>query len=57
MNGTIRNEVVRFEDDRREVGSIRSLRDRLAVEQYVFPANNGDRNTLRIGVVVVSAAR
>ena len=57
MNGTIRNEVVRFEDDRREVGSIRSLRDRLAVEQHVFPANNGDRNTLRIGVVVVSAAR
>jgi hypothetical protein len=56
MNGTIRNEPVRFADDG-EVGSIRSLRDRLAVQQHLFPARSEDRNTLRIGVVVLSAPR
>ncbi len=57
MNGTIRGEVVRFEDDQREVGSIKSLRERFAIEEHVFPAMAGDKNTLRIAVVVLSAAR
>jgi hypothetical protein len=57
MTGTIRGEVVRFHDDNREVGGIASWRERFAVQQHVFPANTGDRNTLRIGVVVLTAAR
>ena len=56
MNGTIRSEVVRFEDDQREVGGISSLRDRFAVQQQVFPAQSGDRNTLRIGVIVLASS-
>jgi hypothetical protein len=55
MNGTIRGEVVRFEHDEREVGGFRSARDRFLVHQQVFPAMTGDRNTLRIGVIVLSA--
>jgi hypothetical protein len=57
LNGTIRSQVVRFEDDGREVAGTKALRDRLTVQQHVFPAQSGDRNTLRIGVVVLSAAR
>jgi hypothetical protein len=53
MTGTIRGEVVRFEHDDREVGGIRSARDRFSVHQRVFPAMTGDRNTLRIGIVVL----
>ena len=43
MNGTIRNQVVRFEDDQRDVAGITAVRDRLAVQQQVFPAMTGDR--------------
>jgi hypothetical protein len=57
MNGTIRHEPVRFGDDGDQIGSIRSLRDRFAAQQHLFPARSGDRNTLRIGVVVLSAPR
>jgi hypothetical protein len=57
MNGTIRGEVVRFEHDQHEVGGIASARDRFLVHQHVFPAMTGDRNTLRIGVIVLSAPR
>ena len=57
VNGTIRGEVVRFEHDQHEVGGIKSARDRFTVHQHVFPAMTGDRNTLRIGVVVLSARR
>ena len=31
------------------------LRDHFAVQHQVFPAQSGDRNTLRIGVVVIGA--
>jgi hypothetical protein len=54
MNGTIRGEVVRFENDQGEVGGIKSAQDRFLVHQQVFPAMSGDRNTLRIGVIVLS---
>ena len=57
MNGTIRNQVVRFEDDQRDVAGIAAMRDRLAMQQQVFPGMSGDRNTLRIGVIVLSAPR
>ena len=35
----------------------KAVRDRLAMQQQVFPAMTGDRNTLRIGVIVLSAPR
>lgn len=57
LNGTIRNQPVVFEDDRREVGGIRSLGGRFAVQQQVFAAASGERNTLRIGVVVLAPLR
>ena len=55
MNGSIRGELVHFEHDEQEVGGIKSARDRFRVHQQVFPAMTGDRNTLRIGVIVLSA--
>jgi hypothetical protein len=58
LNGTIRNQTVRFEVDQREVGGIGAMRDRFAVQQQVFAAQAaGDRNTLRIGVVVLAPLR
>ena len=55
MTGKIRGETVRFEDwDQREVGSIASLRSTFTLQDFTFPAQTGDRNTLRIGVVVLS---
>jgi hypothetical protein len=57
LNGTIRNVVVRYHhEDQAEVGGIiRALRVHFAVQHQVFPAQSGDRNTLRIGVVVLGA--
>ena len=53
--GKIRGETVRFEDwDQREVGSIAALKSTFALQDFVFPGQTGDRNTLRIGVVVLS---
>ena len=59
LNGTIRGAIVRYHhEDQREVGGIiRALGDRFAVQHQVFPAQSGDRNTLRIGVVVIGARR
>jgi hypothetical protein len=55
MTGKIRGETVRFEDwDQREVGSIASLKSTFALQDFIFPAQTGDRNTLRIGVVVLT---
>jgi hypothetical protein len=54
LTGTIRGEAVRFEDyDRRPVAGILAPSDRFALEHRLFPGNTGDRNTLRLGVVVV----
>ena len=57
LNGTIRNQPVLFEEDRSEVAGIRSLGSRFAVQQQVFAATSGDKNTLRIGVVVLAPLR
>jgi hypothetical protein len=49
---------VRFEDyGQREVGSIAGLEDRFNVSSLVFPGLSGDRNTLRIGIVVIRSGR
>ncbi len=55
MTGKIREETVRFEDwEQREVGSIASLKSTFTLQDFVFPAQAGGRNTLRIGVVVLT---
>jgi hypothetical protein len=55
LSGTIRGERVRFEDyGQREVGSIAGLGDKYTVSSVVFPGLSGDRNTLRVGVVLIS---
>lgn len=53
LSGTIRNEIVRFEDDEQPLPALGGMRDRLAIQHQVFPAMTGDRNTLRIGAVVL----
>jgi hypothetical protein len=57
MNGTIRNQIVRFEDDLTDVGGLRAMRDRFAVQQQVIDGLGGDKNTLRIGVIVIGRQR
>jgi hypothetical protein len=58
LSGTIRGERVRFEDyGQREVGSIAGLGNKYTLTSVVFPGLTGDRNTLRIGVVVISGRR
>lgn len=55
LNGAIRGEVVRSEEyGQREVGSVAALSSRFAVDSYVYPGLTGDRNTLRIGVVIIA---
>jgi hypothetical protein len=55
LTGTIRGIPVHYHhEDQRELGGIiRVLGDRFAVQHQVFPAQSGDRNTLRIGIVVI----
>jgi hypothetical protein len=55
QTGKIRGEVVRFEDwEQREVGSVAALKDRFSIQQFTFPAQSGDKNTLRVGVIVLA---
>ncbi len=54
--GTIRGEVVRFDDQAQDpVGSVTGL-EKLTVESHIFDGLTADRNTLKIGVVVITAA-
>jgi hypothetical protein len=54
MEGKVRGEVVRFEDwERRDVGGIDGLARDFDLSKATFPGVIGDRNTLRIGVVVL----
>ena len=54
LTGKIRGGTVKFEDwEQREVGSVERLREKFAVQPFSFPAQSGDRNTLRIGVIVI----
>ncbi len=58
LKGTIRGETVRFEDWKQEpVGSIAKLSGRVTVKHFEYPGLTGDRNTLRIGVVVFSSRK
>ena len=58
LSGTIRGERVRFEDyGQREVGSIAALGDRFKVSSLIFPGLSGDRNTLRVGVIIINGRR
>lgn len=55
LTGKIRGQVVRFEDWKEaEVGGIQALEKQFRVEKHVLDGLSGDRNTLRIGVVVLS---
>ena len=55
FDGTIRGREIRFEDDQpKPFGGIGLLNDRYAIDRHIFAAANGDRNTLRIGVVVIA---
>ena len=54
--GKIRGEVVRFDDQSQDpVGSVTGL-EKLTVESHIFDGLTADRNTLKIGVVVITAA-
>ena len=55
LYGTIRQERVRFEDyGQRDVGSVQNLGGAVTVSSMVVPGMTADRNTLRLGVVVIS---
>ncbi len=55
MTGKIRGKTVRFEDwEQAEVGSVEKLGKKFSIEKFVYDAQTGDRNTLRIGVIVCS---
>jgi hypothetical protein len=54
LKGTIRGEVLRFDDQRQDpVGSVLGLRG-VALQPFVFDGMTADRNTLRVGVVVIT---
>jgi hypothetical protein len=55
QTGKIRGAIVRFDDwEQREVGSVAALKDRFSIHQLTFPAQSGDKNTLRIGAVILA---
>ena len=55
FDGTIRGGEIRFEDDQPQpFGGVGLLRDRYTIERRVFEAASGDRNTLRVGVLVIA---
>lgn len=55
LEGTIRGEIVRSEEyGQRPVGSISALSKEFGIRSVVFPGLTGDRNTLRIGIVLVT---
>jgi hypothetical protein len=55
LTGKIRGETVRFEDwEQLEVGSVEKLKQNFSVQQFSFPAQKSDKNTLRIGVAVIA---
>lgn len=54
LTGKIRGEVVHFHDwERRAVGSVQSLADGLRVSVSSFPGQVDDKNTARIGIVIL----
>jgi len=56
LTGKVRGQVVKFDDwEQREVGSVNKLNESFEVQQFSFPAQTGDRNTLKIGIIALSA--
>ena len=56
LKGTIRDETVRFDDQRQQpVGSVLGLSG-VNSQPFIFDGLTADRNTLRIGIVVITAA-
>jgi hypothetical protein len=54
LKGTIRGTVVHVEDwEKRRVGSVQDLSGEVHVTTFEFPGQTGDRNTARIGIVVL----
>jgi hypothetical protein len=54
LKGTIRGAAVHAEDwERRRFGSVQDLSGELHVSTFEFPGQTGDRNTARIGIVVL----
>ena len=54
LRGTIREQAVRAEDwERRPVGSAGALGERFRISVAMFPGHTADRNTERIGIVVL----
>lgn len=55
LTGKIRGETIKFWDwEGREVGSVATFKNKYNVEQISFPAQSGDKNTFRIGVITIS---
>ena len=55
MKGTIRDEIVRFDGaGQQPVGSILDVQG-LDFQPFTFDGLTGDRNTLRIGTVVITS--
>jgi hypothetical protein len=55
LTGKVRGETIRFEDrERRDVGSVERLRSDFAVQTHLIDGLDGDRNTLRIGIVIIT---
>ena len=56
LTGKIRGETVKFWDwEGRDIGSVAWLTQKFSVFQVMFPAQAEDKNTLRIGIVVLTA--
>jgi hypothetical protein len=54
LTGKIRGQPVHLEDwERRAFGSVEALNGRRRVSSFVFPGLTQDRNTLRVGIVVL----
>src|SRR5262245_64875156 len=58
FTGQIRGRRVRFEDwERREIGGIDLLAPEFEIDKKTFPGISADRNTLRVGIAIVSPRR
>ena len=58
LKGTVRGEAVRFEDWKQEpVGDVATLSRQFSVQHFEYPGLTGDRNTLNIGIAVLSAKK
>lgn len=55
LGGTVRGKPVHFEDwEEREFGGVERLRSAFTLQTFQYPGQQGDRNTYRIGIVVLT---